>query len=131
MIKKLINFLKANKVVVLVVVAMVVACVYFGPKVMERFDAEPAPVCVLFHWDKCGHCKSMMPAWNQLGDKVGNVKIKKVEQKDMKKEAPEHDDVQGFPTIKYCPKGLHDKDSCKVFQGERSADALKEFIKSQ
>ena len=131
MMKKMMNFFKANKVVVLVVIAMVVACVFLAPKVMEKFDANPAPVCVLFHWDKCGHCKSMMPAWDQLGSKVGNVDIKKIEQADMKKEAPKHTDVKGYPTIKYCPNGLDDVKSCKVFQGERSTEALKKFIESQ
>ena len=129
--KKMMNFLKKNQMLILVVLAVVVACYFVAPKVMEKFDADPAPVCVLFHWEKCGHCKSMMPAWDSLGDKVGNVKIEKIEQAEMNEKAPKHNDVQGFPTIKYCPKGLDDKDSCKIFQGERSAEEFKKFIESQ
>ena len=28
----------------------------------------------------CGHCKKMMPEWDRLGSKVGNIKINKTEQ---------------------------------------------------
>ena len=131
MMKKMMNFFKANKVVVLVVIAMVVACVFFTPKVMEKFNVNSGPTFCLWHWDKCGHCKSMMPAWDKLGSKVGKVNIKKIEQANMKKEAPKHTDIKGYPTIKYCPNGLDDAKSCKVYQGERSTEAFIEFIESQ
>ncbi len=125
------NFIKKHQKVILIVLAIAAVLYFVVPMVTENFDANPAPVCVLFHWKDCGHCKTMMPAWDSLGSKVGKTKIEKIEQAEMKTKAPEHKDVQGYPTIKYCPNGIKDAASCEVFSGERSAEALKAFINSK
>ena len=130
------NFIKKHQKVILIVLAIAAVLYFVVPMVTENFDANPAPVCVLFHWKDCGHCKTMMPEWDtlkEMGDdgKLGKTKIEKIEQAEMKTKAPEHKDVQGYPTIKYCPNGVKDAASCKVFSGDRSAEALKTFILKQ
>ena len=49
---------------------------------LEGFGNPPTQM-TLFHWNKCGHCKKMMPEWNKFQSSYkGKLKIKKIEQGD-------------------------------------------------
>ena len=80
---------------------------------------------VLFHWDKCGHCKKMMPEWNAFAQKYnGDIKIKKVEQSE-DPELIKKLNISSFPTIL-----LLDKNNNKVkdYNGSRTTKGFQDFL---
>lgn len=92
---------------------------------MEGFDQSKAKSFVLFHWEKCGHCKKMMPEWDKFQNSyTGNIEVKKVE-KDEDKELINKLNIKGFPAIY-----VLDADNNKIgeYSGERKADAFKAFL---
>jgi len=89
-------------------------------------EAAGAPKIVLYYVPWCPHCKNVMPEWNKLeqeAEKTG-VAVEKVDCEEKPEEAQKQD-VEGFPTI------ILFKDGKVVnYEGERTAEALKEFIGS-
>ena len=89
-------------------------------------EAAGSPKIVLYYVPWCPHCKNVMPEWNKLekeADKTG-VAVEKVDCEEKPEEAQKQD-VEGFPTI------ILFKDGKVVnYEGERTAEALKEFIGS-
>lgn len=84
------------------------------------------PCMALFYAPWCGHCKSLMPTWDQLSAQHGEhmTKVNCDENRDM---AEKHG-IAGFPTIKFCHNGLNDSDNTTEYQGDRSADGLGKFL---
>lgn len=81
---------------------------------------------VLYYVPWCPHCKNVMPEWNKLEQEAGNtgVSVEKVDCEQQPEEAQKQD-VEGFPTI------ILFKDGKVInYEGERTADALKQFISS-
>jgi protein disulfide-isomerase-like protein len=99
-----------------------------SPVEVEGFDQEfgSKPCMALFYAPWCGHCKSLMPTWDQLSAQHGEhmTKVNCDENRDM---AEKHG-IAGFPTIKFCHNGLNDSENTTEFQGERSADSLNKFL---
>ena len=92
----------------------------------ESFQ-DNAPEVVLFYAMWCPHCKALMPEWNKLEKQMqgSNVDVKKVDCEKNPEEAKKNN-VDGFPTI------LLFKDGKSVpYEGDRTADAIKDFISSQ
>jgi len=83
---------------------------------------------IKFYAPWCGHCKRLLPTWNQLAEKFfGNesVKIAKVdctlqENRDLCSEQ----DVNGFPTLFIYKDG----EKISEYNGSRSLDDLFEFV---
>ena len=73
-----------------------------------------------YYWNKCGHCKKMMPEINRLGSYVGTVRIRKVE-------ASENNEMQvrGYPTMIFRDAEGNEY----TYDGARSYSALKEYIR--
>lgn len=76
---------------------------------MRNIYTLPALTRLLPH--RCGHCKSLTPEYKKLGAKVATtpalhsqVVIAKVNADDHR-ELGERFGVQGFPTIKWIPRG--------------------------
>lgn len=80
---------------------------------------------VLFYAPWCGHCKRVMPVWQDLAGKYSNapnVKVRQLNCDEHGQEAEKHE-IQGFPTI------ILFKDGQKyVFEGERTAEGLEQFV---
>lgn len=78
-----------------------------------------------FHASWCHHCKEFMPEWNKLKNMLPpNVEAKSYEDSENAQKMQD-ENIQGFPTIKITING--DK---KEYNGERSAEAILEYIKT-
>jgi len=78
----------------------------------------------------CGHCKSLAPEYEIVGeafDKESSVVIAKVDA-DAHKDLGGRFDVHGFPTLKWFPKGSMVPEA---YEGGRSADDIITFINNK
>lgn len=83
---------------------------------------------VLFHWNKCGHCKRFMPAWQEFEawsqSNAENITVGAIEcpsTAEGRVLAQEHG-VRGFPTIRVFQNG-----EATDYEGARSLAALRSF----
>jgi thiol-disulfide isomerase/thioredoxin len=94
-------------------------------------DVRPSYVallrCLCHDSERCGHCKSMAPAWEQLYAAYKDSKTALVAEVDCTTEGKKLCDdqgVRGFPTLKYGdPSALED------YQGGRDFASLESFAK--
>lgn len=75
---------------------------------------------VLFFAPWCGHCKSVVPIWDQLMRKYKNVV--KVDC-DADKQVAQQESIQGFPTIR-----AYVNNNFVEYQGDRSPQSLEAFV---
>jgi len=96
----------------------------------KSFDSivldDSKDVFVEFYAPWCGHCKSLAPRWEKLGEMFGkepSVVIAKVDA--TANDTPTK--VQGFPTLVFFPAGA--KKNPITYSGERTEEALAEFVR--
>jgi thiol-disulfide isomerase/thioredoxin len=92
----------------------------------EGMENKEGKKFILFHWNKCGHCKKMMPEWNKFENNYkGSVNIGKVE-KDEDPGLIEKMNIKGYPTIL-----MLDENNNKIadYSGDRTVSAFMEFVK--
>ncbi|KAL9975849.1 hypothetical protein ACROYT_G013058 [Oculina patagonica] len=85
---------------------------------------------VEFYAPWCGHCKSLAPTYDKLGEafaKVDDVVIAKVDA-DADKTLNSRFGISGFPTLKYFPKG---STSAEDYSGGRDIKDLVSFIEGK
>ena len=99
---------------------------------LEAFENSNSPAFVVVYAEWCGHCKRFMPEYKQLMnkyDKINGVKLYALDS-----EAPEHKEViqkmnvQGFPTIRFYPKGI--TENYVDYDGGRTAQAIITYLES-
>ncbi|MDB4769341.1 thioredoxin domain-containing protein [bacterium] len=90
----------------------------------------PKPSLVLFHADWCGACKGMMPAWEELKNKMvgGPINMVTFEHK-THGDIIKQNNIQAFPTIRLYPEGFPSQNFID-HAGERSAESLFNFAMS-
>lgn len=108
----------------------------------EDWDAEPVKVLtgenfeavaradqdafVLFHAPWCGHCKSLAPIWDKLGEKFEDQSIV-VGKIDATANEVEDIAIESFPTLIYFSKGKE----AERYEGGRDLDALVTFVNAK
>ena len=77
-----------------------------------------------FYAPWCGHCKSLAPIYDELGEKMEKEDVVIAKMDATANDVPPQFQVQGFPTLYWVPKGA--VDSPQQYQGGR---ALNDFVK--
>jgi len=99
----------------------------------ENFDSVvdgSKNVFIEFFAPWCGHCKSLAPVYEEVGDafaKESSVVIAKVDA-DAHKELGSRFGVSGFPTLKFFPKG---ETQPKDYNGGRDASEIVDFVNKE
>lgn len=84
---------------------------------------------VLFYANWCGHSKSILPAWEQVKEKLKSEEEYDVIDIEHSSGEVEKHNVQGFPEIRYYPNGFP-SDEYLVYKGDRSVESLMKFVYS-
>jgi len=100
----------------------------------ENFDEivnDPTKdVLIEFYAPWCGHCKTLEPKFNELGEKLKGVNDVVIAKMDATaNDVPPNYQVSGFPTLYWAPMG--NKESPKKYQGGREVDNFIEYIKKE
>ncbi|MCP3683414.1 MAG: hypothetical protein GY861_12060 [bacterium] len=84
-------------------------------------------VLVEFYAPWCGHCKKLEPIYNEVAEKLQksnpNIVLAKM---DATANEVEEVSIQGFPTIKFWPRG--NKSSPMDYSGDRDAKGFMAFF---
>lgn len=99
------------------------------PEQFNNMNNNGEPTIALFHANWCGHCKNLMPHWKKFEKshhQKDNILVVNVESDDNPALIKKHG-VRGFPTIKYCPKGVNNTDGTITYEGSRNLPGLIEF----
>ena len=94
--------------------------------------AKKAAAVVLYHSEGCGHCRKMMPAWDEAkASALASHKVLEVEAKDIQAgtvpavAAQGAKGIKGFPTIKAVAK---DGTTVAEYKGDRSTEDMRAFM---
>jgi len=84
-------------------------------------------VFVEFYAPWCGHCKQLMPIWDQLAESYEDNDKIVVAKMDSTANEVEEVKIQSFPTLKFFPAG---SDKIIDYNGERTLAGFKKFLDS-
>ncbi|XP_041464470.1 protein disulfide-isomerase A3-like [Lytechinus variegatus] len=104
--------------------------VVVGKTFDEIVNDETKDVLIEFYAPWCGHCKSLEPKYNELGEKLSgdeNIVIAKMDA--TANDVPQPYDVKGFPTLYWAP--MNGKSSPKKYEGGREVDDFVKFINKE
>jgi protein disulfide-isomerase A1 len=88
------------------------------------FDKDK-DVLVEFYAPWCGHCKQLVPIYEQLGEKYKDRNDVVVAKMDATANELEHTKINSFPTIKLYKKG---DNQVIEYNGERTLEGLTKFL---
>ncbi|CAK9086937.1 Protein disulfide-isomerase 2 (PDI 1) (Prolyl 4-hydroxylase subunit beta-2) [Durusdinium trenchii] len=93
----------------------------------DEFVMDPTKnVLVKMYAPWCGHCKKMAPDYEKLGEHFADDEDVVIAKIDSTANECESVQVQGFPTLKFYPKG--ENKEMMDFDGSRDFDGMKKFI---
>merc|ERR1712154_358214 len=82
-------------------------------------------VLVEFYAPWCGHCKQLVPIWDELGEKYKDHETIVIAKMDSTANELEEVKVQGFPTIKLFKKGTNE---IVDYNGDRTEEGFSKFL---
>merc|ERR1712038_951154 len=91
----------------------------------EKVVGKDKDVFVEFYAPWCGHCKRLAPEYEKVGEAFGDVDSVVIAKIDAtENDTPE--DIKGFPTLLFYPKG---ETTAVKYGGDRTQEAIVEWIK--
>ncbi|GBG31676.1 Protein disulfide-isomerase [Hondaea fermentalgiana] len=93
------------------------------------FDSDKN-VFIKYYAPWCGHCKKMAPDFDKLGEHYKDDEDVVIAKFDATANEVESVSVQGFPTIKFIPKGGSDESAIVDFDGSRDLEGMKSFVEA-
>jgi protein disulfide-isomerase A1 len=98
-----------------------------GDNFKEVVLDEKKDVLIEFYAPWCGHCKTLAPKWNKLGEALKGVDSIVIAKTDATaNDYPAGFSVSGFPTIKFVTSG---DNKIQEYNGERDVEAFISFLK--
>lgn len=80
---------------------------------------------ILYHWNRCGHCLSFMPVWQQLRNTLNDrYRFYDIELETLQKAPTEFGNIHSFPTIR-----MYSTNGKINYDGNRDISSLSSFIK--
>tara|TARA_B100001057_G_C22647759_1_gene870817 strand:- start:7 stop:414 length:408 start_codon:yes stop_codon:yes gene_type:complete len=133
MFKKLLKSKYFNTSIVIVATVVTIAVAYKCKNLIfnkETFSnlKKGDKAFILLHMNGCGHCKNLMPAWDEAEKKnPTNIKMCKLEKSEDKgAELCKKFNVSSFPTLVV----INDNnDKINEYQGDRSVESLLDHLK--
>jgi protein disulfide-isomerase A1 len=84
-------------------------------------------VLVKYYAPWCGHCKSLAPIWEELGQHVAEVNDLVIAKFDATANEVDGLSIRGYPTLRFYPK---DNKAGYEYEGDRDLEAFKEWLAS-
>merc|ERR1712227_156752 len=100
-----------------------------GKNFDELVKAPPKTVFVEFYAPWCGHCKSLAPIWDELGEKYKDHENIVIAKSDATANEFADVEVQGFPTLKFFPAG--EGAEMVDYNGGRTLDDFVKFLEPE
>merc|ERR1711953_548994 len=91
----------------------------------ELVTKSKKDVLIEFYAPWCGHCKSLAPKYDELGEKMAEEEVEIVKMDATANDVPPAYSVSGFPTLYWLPS---DTKTPEAYQGGREVDDFVKFI---
>merc|ERR1712203_1237263 len=91
----------------------------------ELVTKSKKDVLIEFYAPWCGHCKSLAPKYDELGEKMASEEVEIVKMDATANDVPPAYSVSGFPTLYWLPS---DTKTPEAHQGGREVDDFVKFI---